>query len=141
MTVCCSALHPFLLIHLLSAHRGIRSHLFNLGFVFLLSACAKQCQYLLPRSVNSVLGMSSPYPLPAGSHGFFPSSLSLWDLPFFSATTMRLRPLMLRLSAQSQSTLLCCLGVTLHPTAVLSGDFQSPVHTCPITRSVLSDSL
>ena len=110
-------------IFALSTHRGVRSHLFNLGFVFLLSACTKQCQYLLPRSVTSILGMSSPYPLPAGTPRFFPSSLSLWNLSFFSATKTRLRPLMLRLSAPSQNTLLCCMGVTLHPMAVLSGDF------------------
>lgn len=125
----------------LSAHRGIHSHLFYLGFVFLLSACTKQCQYLLPQNVNSILGTSSPFPLPAGTPRFCPSSLSLWGLSFFSATKMRLHPLMLRLSAPSHNTLLCYVAVTLHPMAILSGDFQSLVHACSITRSVLSNSL
>lgn len=58
------ALYPFSLIYLLCLHTGIHSHLFNLGIVFLLSACTKHRPVFAPPERKFPHGHSIPLSTP-----------------------------------------------------------------------------
>ena len=70
------ALYPFSLICLLCLHT---EEFIHICLIWGLSSCYQPApntgQYLPPRSVNSLMGTSPPYPLPASIHRFCPSSV------------------------------------------------------------------